>query len=295
MSALALVGILAAMLIGGLAVYSLAVLPTHRREKAAHDEIARLQALLAQEQKLREAIAQEKAAFEANSAQIPKLEATISELRTDMAKLARAEADAAATLKSEREAHAERIQQLESMGVEIERKFAVLAGQALGQNSERFLALVTERFEKHKTTAEQSLEDRQKAITALVQPLTETLNKFEAKVGEIELARVDAYRGINEQVKFLTEGQTNLRAETSRLVQALRQPKTRGRWGEYQLKNVLEMTGMTEHVDFIEEHTIHGDEGRLRPDVIVKLPGGKAMVVDAKTPLDAYLSALAVC
>lgn len=88
-----------------------------------------------------------------------------------MAKLARAEADAAATLKSEREAHVEHIKQLETMGIEIERKFAVLAGQALGENSERFLALVTERFEKHKTTAEQSLEDRQKAITALVQPL----------------------------------------------------------------------------------------------------------------------------
>jgi len=88
-------------------------------------------------------------------------------------------------------------------------------------------------------------------------------------------------------VKNLAEGQVGLRTEISRLVQALRRPKTRGRWGEYQLRNVLEMAGMTEHVDFIEEQTIEGDGGRLRPDVIVRLPG-----IDAKTPLEAYLAAL---
>jgi len=93
-------------------------------------------------------------------------------------------------------------------------------------------------------------------------------------------------------VKNLADGQVGLRTETSRLVQALRRPKTRGRWGEYQLQNVLEMAGMTEHVDFIEERTIEGDGGRLRPDVIVRLPGGKSVVIDAKTPLEAYLAAL---
>jgi DNA recombination protein RmuC len=292
MSVLAVVCIIAAMLAGGVGVWALAVLPASRREAAATREIERLQAVLAEEQKLRATVAQERAAFEANCGQIPKLETIITELRLEVGKLARSETDAMATLKSEREAHDERVKQLERMGAEIQQKFAALAAEVLGQNSERFLALVSERFEKHKNTAEQALEERQKAIGALVQPLTDTLAKFETKVGELELARVDAYRGINEQVKMLTEGQTNLRAETGRLVQALRQPKTRGRWGEYQLKNVLEMTGMTEHVDFIQEHTIQGDEGRLRPDVIVRLPGGKAMVVDAKTPLDAYLSAV---
>lgn len=292
MSAAAVIAIIVAMAAGGFGVWVLAVLPASRREFAATREIERLQAAFTEEQKLRAIVAQERAAFEANCGQIPNLETTITELRLEVGKLARSEADAMATLRSEREAHVERVKQLERMGAEIQQKFAALAGEVLGQNSERFLALVSERFEKHKNTAEQALEERQKAIGALVQPLTDTLAKFETKVGELELARVDAYRGINEQVKMLTEGQTNLRAETGRLVQALRQPKTRGRWGEYQLKNVLEMTGMTEHVDFIQEHTIQGDEGRLRPDVIVRLPGGKAMVVDAKTPLDAYLSAV---
>jgi DNA recombination protein RmuC len=123
-------------------------------------------------------------------------------------------------------------------------------------------------------------------------PVSESLSKFEDTVGELEKARVGAYCTITEQVKNLAEGQVGLRTETSRLVQALRRPKTRGRWGEYQLRNVLEMAGMIEHVDFIEEQTIQGDGGRLRPDVIVRLPGAKSVVVDAKTPLDAYLAAL---
>src|SRR5262249_57287640 len=122
--------------------------------------------------------------------------------------------------------------------------------------------------------------------------VSESLSKFEHTVGELETARVGAYSAITEQVKNLAEGQVGLRTETSRLVQALRRPKTRGRWGEYQLRNVLEMAGMTEHVDFIEERTIEGDGGRLRPDVLFWLPGGKSVGIDAKTPLDAYLAAL---
>jgi DNA recombination protein RmuC len=151
---------------------------------------------------------------------------------------------------------------------------------------------MSERFEKHKAAADKDLEDRQKAIELLVKPVGESLSKFERTVGDLEKARLGAYSAITEQVKNLTEGQVGLRTETSRLVQALRQPKTRGRWGEYQLRNVLEMAGMTEHVDFIEEQTIEGDGGRMRPDVIVRLPGSKCVVVDAKTPLDAYLAAL---
>jgi DNA recombination protein RmuC len=151
---------------------------------------------------------------------------------------------------------------------------------------------MSERFEKHKATADKDLEERQKAIELMVKPVSESLSKFEHEVGEIEKARVGAYSAITEQVKNLAEGQVGLRTETSRLVQALRRPKTRGRWGEYQLRNVLEMAGMTEHVDFLEEQTIEGDGGRLRPDVIIRLPGGKSVVIDAKTPLEAYLAAL---
>ena len=178
------------------------------------------------------------------------------------------------------------------MGAELERKFAGLASEALGKNSESFLKLVSERFEKHSESAKEDLEKRRTAIETLVKPLGESLTKFESKVDAIEKAREGAYRAITEQVKSLAEGQTGLRSETSRLVQALRRPQTRGRWGEYQLRNVLDMAGMTEHVDFVEQPTIAGEEGRLRPDVIIRLPGGKSIIVDAKTPLDAYLNAV---
>ena len=240
----------------------------------------------------REALAVEKAAADATAGRVPQLEQTITELRERLEAADRRLAETVATLESERKNHAARVEELEKMGAEIERKFTVLASEALGKNSENFLKLVTERFDKHQVEADKDLEKRRKAIEALVKPIGDNLAKFEHKVGEIEKAREGAYRAITEQVKNLAEGQTGLRSETSRLIQALRQPKTRGRWGEYQLRNVLEMAGMTEHVDFLEEQTLQGDDGRLRPDVIVRLPGGKSVIVDAKTPLEAYLSAI---
>ena len=147
--------------------------------------------------------------------------------------------------------YAARVEELKNMGAEIEQKFTVLASQALGNNSESVLRLMSERFEKHKVAADRDLEARQKAIETLVRPISESFSKFEHKIGELEKYRQGAYEAITEQVKNLAEGQTGLRSETTRLVHALRQPKTRGRWGEFQLRNVLEMAGMTEHVDFV--------------------------------------------
>jgi len=240
----------------------------------------------------REKLVREHASTSAASSRIPELEHTIATLRDDIHVQTHAAAEARASLQSERQAHAARIEELERMGTAIEQKFVALASDALGKNSTAFLTLVNERFETNKVSADKDFEDRRREIEALVKPIGDSLTKFEAKVGEIEKARIGAYEGISEQVKNLVEGQTGLRTETTRLVQALRQPKTRGRWGEYQLRNVLEMAGMVEHVDFVEEETVEGENGRLRPDVIVRLPGGKSIVVDAKTPLDAYLSAV---
>ena len=249
-------------------------------------------ALVTPARKARESMAVEKAAAAVTAERVPELERTIAELRERLEAADRRIAEAASMLETERKSHAARVEELEKMGAEIERKFTVLASEALGKNSESFLKLVTERFDKHQIEADKDLDERRKAIEALVKPIGENLAKFEHKVGEIEKTREGAYRAITEQVRNLAEGQTGLRSETSRLVQALRQPKTRGRWGEYQLRNVLEMAGMTEHVDFLEEHTVQGEDGRLRPDVIVRLPGGKSVIVDAKTPLEAYLSAV---
>ncbi len=140
------------------------------------------------------------------------------------------------------------------MGEEIERKFGALAQKALSGNAESFLKLVSERFEKHKAAAEADLGERQKAIEGMMKPIAENLSKFEAQVGEIEKAREGAYGAIQAQIRTLADGQMALRGETARLVQALRQPKTRGSWGEFQLRQVFEMAGMVEHVDFLTEH-----------------------------------------
>ena len=272
---LTIVVIVLAALAGAVACYVTLVLPSSRRaakeREARATEIARL------------AVAAER---------VPSLEEDAATLRDRLQDIDKSKAALEAALEAERKSHEARVQELTRMGAELEKKFAGLASEVLGKNSESFLKLVSERFEKHSASAKDDLEKRRVAIETLVKPLGESLSKFEHKVDAIEKAREGAYRAISEQVKSLAEGQTGLRTETSRLVKALRRPEARGRWGEYQLQNVLEMAGMTAGVDFEMQVTITGEDGRLRPDVIIHLPGGKSIIVDAKTPLDAYLSAV---
>jgi len=197
-----------------------------------------------------------------------------------------------ATLTAAREETARRVADLQALREEVERKFDTLAQAALDASSKRFLSLAEERMARQKEDAAAALETRKTEIAALVKPVHESLTKFETRVGEIEKAREGAYAAIREQVEALRLGQTGLREETARLVGALRQPKTRGAWGELQLRRVFELAGMTEHVDFDTETSIDTEAGRRRPDATVTLPGGRTLVIDAKTPLDAYLNAL---
>ena len=198
-------------------------------------------------------------------------------------------ATAEAALEAERKAQAARLEEIDKARAATERQFAALAAEALDRNSQAFLRLAGERFDRQKDGARKELEAREQAVAALVRPIREELEKFQTNVQEIEKSRAGAYQAVTEQVKALAAGQTQLRSETGRLVQALRQPQTRGRWGEHQLRNVLELADMKEHVDFVEQETL---EDGSRPDVIVRLPGGKSIVIDAKTPLDAYLDAI---
>ncbi len=190
------------------------------------------------------------------------------------------------------ETHQARLEEIRGLRQELEDRFTNLAASVLNRNSEQFLGLVSERFKTHSQAAEQDLGKRQHAIAELVKPLDEKLAKFDQRMGEIEKARGEAYGAITAQVVELARGQQSLGAETRKLVQALRAPKTRGRWGEMQLRKVFEMAGMTEHVDFQLESTMEVDGARKRPDAIISIPGGKQIVVDAKTPLEAYLDAL---
>ena len=267
-----------AALVGGAGSYLAFALPARRKASIAERRSAEL--------------AVNNAALGVSADRVPPLEQENVELREQLQHANKESVELKTKLEAELKNHEAHVEDLRKMDDELERKFTVLASDALGKNSDNFLKLVSERFGKHRETADEELEKRKKEIETLVKPIGESLSKFEHRVGEIEKAREGAYGAITEQVKSLAEGQTNLRSETGRLVQALRQPKTRGRWGEYQLRNVLEMAGMTEHVDFVEEKTIEGEDGRLRPDVIVRLPGGKSVIVDAKTSLEAYLSAV---
>jgi DNA recombination protein RmuC len=280
-------------LIAGLLLWVLSTLPTRRHAAAAENRVRTLEIDLANEQNERQELAVDKAKLEATAERLPSLETTIAQLRAELATANAKLTEAGTALEGERTAHAARLEELGRMGEEIERKFVVLAAEALGKNAENFLTLVNERFAQHRVTADKDLEARRAAIENLIKPLAENLGKFDRQISEIEKERVGAYQAITEQVRALGESQIQLRTETGRLVQALRTPKTRGLWGELQLRKVLELAGMTENVDFVEQPTLRSsDSDVLRPDVILQLPGGKSIIVDAKTPLDAYLAAL---
>ena len=162
--------------------------------------------------------------------------------------------------------------------------FQSLAADALNSNRSAFLDLARASFEGFQKEAALQFDSRQKAIDGLVQPIADTLRKVDVKLAEAERERIDAYARLTEKVSAL--GST---AES--LSRALRTPSVRGRWGEMQLRRVVEIAGMLQRCDFDEQPSLQGDNGRLRPDLIVHLPGGKQIVVDAKSPLEAFLDA----
>ena len=170
--------------------------------------------------------------------------------------------------------------------------FAALSAEALRRNNESFLQLAETKLSELHQVAAGELDARRRAVDDLVRPLRESLARVDGTLHEVELARTGAYAALLEQVKAMAEAQHRLHAETGNLVKALRAPSVRGRWGEMQLRRVVEMAGMVEHCDFEQQATVATADGQLRPDLIVRLPGGKTVVVDAKAPLAAYLDAL---
>ena len=167
-----------------------------------------------------------------------------------------------------------------------------VSADVLAQTGDSLAQRLTEarRVEEQRAAGEMAL--RSEELKQMVGPVHEKLTKVESELGRLERERRDGQVQLSEMVRALTLGTDTLRKETGELVTALKRPETRGSWGEIQLRRVVELAGMVAHCDFVEQSTIHTDDGRLRPDMLVRLPGGKVVVVDSKVPLDAYLSAM---
>jgi DNA recombination protein RmuC len=197
-----------------------------------------------------------------------------------------------ARLKSEEALGGERDQALARAREQLQSVFGELARESLQSNSEVFLQLARERLNRQESDAAQSLKERETTIESLVTPIREALAKTEAQMQAIERDRIDAFAGIRAQMEALAGGQNLLSRETRNLVTALRRPDVRGQWGEITLRRLVELSGMTAHVDFTEQAHRHTDTASIRPDMVVHMPEQRDIVVDVKTPLDAYLAAV---
>ena len=170
--------------------------------------------------------------------------------------------------------------------------FSDISNRSLRANSDTFLQLARQNLETHQEKAKRELSEREKAVESLVKPLRDALEASQRQISELEKARSEAYGGIKTQLEEMQNSQKSLAQETQNLVKALRRPEVRGRWGEITLRRLVELAGMVEHCDFIEQAHTMTDGQVIRPDMIVKMPDDRQLVVDVKTPLDAYLEAV---
>jgi DNA recombination protein RmuC len=209
-------------------------------------------------------------------------------LQQSRAQVARLESD----LAHERQASEEKLALVARASEDLKNTFAALASQALQTNNQSFLELARTQLETLHEKTKGEIGTRQEAIHALVEPIKTALGQINNQIQQSESSRREAYGSLRTQVEKLVLTERELQSQTTKLVNALRAPAVRGRWGEIQLRRVVEIAGMRDHCDFDEQKTVSGDDGRLRPDLIVRLPGGKVVIVDAKAPLQAYLDAV---
>lgn len=268
------------LVLGALAAWWLA-----RRQAAAEAEAARAaleERLAGREDRVRELLAD-----------LAAREQSLEELRRELSRRQAREAELAARLDTERRAVAEKLTLVEESRERLAETFRSLSVEALRSNNASFLELARGELERLQEAARGEMEKRSQAIGELVRPLSETLEKVDAKIEKVEESRREAYGGLTRHLETLAESQARLQGETSHLARALRAPNVQGRWGEIQLQRVVELAGLVEHCDFLRQETVAGgDGGSRRPDLVVRLPAERSLVVDAKAPLQHYLQSL---
>lgn len=221
------------------------------------------------------------------------LRSDLSELRSTESILLKRQGELETALQAQQTRNLETQDLLNTAEQRFSDTFKALSTDALKLSQQQFMHLAKSTFQTEQKQAQGELEKREQAVAHLVKPVAESLEKMQGRIGDLEKAREGAYATLKEQVVQLHHSQQGLQRETSQLVKALRQPIGRGQWGEMQLQRVVEMAGMQQHCDFTTQTTTITDEGkRLRPDLIVNLPGGKKIIVDSKAPMAAYLDAL---
>jgi DNA recombination protein RmuC len=242
---------------------------------------------------------EKRSAAEEKATRIPEMESILSLREKVIAALHEEKAGLQAKLTEadtrvieERKAAEEKLRLIDDARQKLSDAFKALAADALRSSNQSFLELARETLERYQESARTDLQIRQKEIDEIVKPLKESLVKVDDAVRGIEIERKSAYDLLTDQIKSLASTQGLLQTETSKLVRALRTPVVRGRWGEIQLKRVVEMAGMVEYCDFLQQESVTTEESRLRPDMIIKLPNDRNVVVDSKVPLQAYLDAL---
>lgn len=209
------------------------------------------------------------------------LQKIISDLRNKNARL-----DTSLEMEQKHRKEQEQIRQ------EMGQLFGSLSHDALKSNNESFLKLAQEKLRQFQIHAQKDLEQKEKSVENMVKPIREALNKTEKQIRLMEHERKEAYGSLTRHLESMTQTQQLLQSETRNLVQALRRPEVRGQWGEITLKRLAELAGMVEYCDFYEQEHTHTEDGAIRPDMIVRLPAGREIIVDVKTPLDAYISAI---